>query len=177
MAYTLDETDRQIIVLLQRDGRLSNVEIGRQLGLAEGTVRKRLERLLNEKIIRVIAVADPAVLGLTASVLIHIQTELGDINAVAQRLAEIPAVQAVSVITGNYDIIIEAALTSSDRLLAFLIDKISTVPGVKRTETSHVMRVVKRARDWSILQATPDRANAANTGDDPIIPGAIVITS
>ncbi|MHB1416569.1 MAG: Lrp/AsnC family transcriptional regulator, partial [Chloroflexota bacterium] len=54
----LDQLDRQIVALLQKNGRLANQEIGRQLGVTEGTVRKRLERLLAEGWIRVMAVAD-----------------------------------------------------------------------------------------------------------------------
>ena len=45
----LDELDRDIIRALQQDGRRSNVEIARDLGVAESTVRKRLERLLEEQ--------------------------------------------------------------------------------------------------------------------------------
>ena len=63
MAHSVDEFDREIIGLLQQDGRLANVEIARALGITEGTVRKRLERLLSEGIIRIMAVADPVALG------------------------------------------------------------------------------------------------------------------
>jgi len=179
MAHTPDETDRQIIFLLQRDGRLSNVEIGRQLGLAEGTVRKRLERLIGENVIRIIALAEPAAFGLTTRVLISIQAELGELNNVAQRLAQMPEVCSVSVITGSFDIIIEVALPSSDRLLSFLIDKVSSIPGVKRTETSQVMQVVKHRCDWSVGSAGEGGSSLtpAQPPGDQIMPGAIVISS
>lgn len=175
MAHIPDATDRQIIVLLQDDGRLSNVEIGRRLGLAEGTVRKRVERLIAENIIRIIAVAEPAAFGLTSAVLISIQAELGELNNVAQRLAQIPEVHSVGLITGSFDIIIEAVLPSSDKLLSFLIDKISSVPGVKRTESSHVMQVVKRACDWTVVPMPGGHGQAPPV--DPVVPGTIVISS
>ena len=57
MVHSLDETDRQIIVLLQRDGRLSNVEIGRRLGLADGIVRRRLDHLIAANICCIVALA------------------------------------------------------------------------------------------------------------------------
>lgn len=179
MVHTPDETDRQIIFLLQSDGRLSNVEIGRRLGLAEGTVRKRLERLIAENVIRIIALAKPAAFGLTTRVLISIQTELGELNNVAKRLAQMPEVCSVSVITGSFDIIIEVALPSSDRLLPFLIDKVSAIPGVKRTETSQVMQVVKHACDWMVGSAGGDRSSfsSALPSSDQIMPGAIVIST
>lgn len=179
MAHTLDEFDRQIITLLQRDGRLSNVEIARTLGLAEGTVRKRLEKLLGEGFIRLMAVADPARLGLAASIIIGIQTELGQLNEVARRLAALPEVLCVSIVTGTYDIMIEAVLPSGEHLLSFLVDKVSPIPGVKRTETSHVMQVIKRACDWTVPgsaegQPQPALRTAATT--DQVVPGAIVVS-
>ena len=179
MAHPLDEFDRKIIALLQQDGRLSNVELARKLGVAEGTVRKRLERLLNEEIIRVMAVAEPASLGLKASVVIGIQTDLGQMNEVAQRLALLPEVHSVNIVTGTYDVMIEAALPSGEHLLSFLIDKVSAIPGVKRTETSHVLQAVKRACDWVVPETSIGRAASAPSpasSTDMVVPGAIVIS-
>jgi Lrp/AsnC family transcriptional regulator, regulator for asnA, asnC and gidA len=179
MAHTLDEFDRQIIALLQKDGRLANVEIARSLGLAEGTVRKRLDRLLSEGIIRMMAVADPARLGLAASIFIGIQTELGQLNEVAQRLAALPEVHCVNIVTGTYDVMIEAVLPSGEHLLSFLIDKVSPIPGVKRTETSHVLQVVKRACDWAVPAAgSADHASfaASTLAPEQVVPGAIVVS-
>jgi len=179
MAHPLDEFDRQIIGLLQQDGRLSNVEIARTLGLAEGTVRKRLERLLSDGIIRIVAVAEPALLGLGASVVIGIQTDLGQMNEVAQWLAALPEVHCVNIVTGTYDVMIEAALPSGEHLLSFLIDKVSTVPGVRRTETSHVLQAVKRACDWAIPEVSigrPSHAPHPAPSTDMVVPGAIVVS-
>lgn len=178
MAHTLDELDRQIIALLQKDGRLSNVEVARTLGLAEGTVRKRLDRLLSAGIMRIMAVTDPAALGLPASILIGIQVELGQLNEVARRLAALPEVLSVDIVTGTYDVIIEAALPSGEHLLSFLIDKVSAIPSVKRTETSHVMQVVKRACDWSITELPGGQASQSSQTTSPvdqIVPGTIVV--
>ncbi|MGE5602200.1 MAG: Lrp/AsnC family transcriptional regulator [Nitrososphaerales archaeon] len=179
MAHSVDDFDRQIIGLLQRDGRLSNVEIARTLGITEGTVRKRLERLLDEGIIRIMAVPEPAALGLTAKVIIGIQTELGDMNEVAQRLSAIPEIHCINLVTGTYDIMLEAVLPSAEHLLSFLIDKISTIPGVRRTETTHVLRAVKRSCDWAVPQEQGVRTSSSTDqapGTDQVVPGAIVVS-
>lgn len=176
--YSLDEFDRRIIALLEKDGRLSNVEIARSLNLSEGTIRKRLDRLLSAGIMRVIAVTDPAAVGLPATIIMGIQAELGRLNEIAQRLAALPEVRCVDIVTGTYDVMIEAALPSGEHLLSFLIDKVSAIPGVRRTETSHVMQMVKRACDWSITEL-PDKhavqASRAASPVDQIVPGTIVI--
>lgn len=174
MAQTLDEFDRQIIHLLQTNGRLSHVEIARSLGLSEGTVRKRLDRLIHAGIIRIVAVTNPAALGLAASVFIGIQAELSRLGEVAQRLAALPEVQSVDIVTGTYDVIIEAALPSAEHLLSFLVDKVSAIPGVKRTETSHVMQALKRSCDWSIMELTHVQTMPSSPADQ-VVPGTIVV--
>ena len=78
-------------------------------------------------------------------------------NEVAQRLTAIPEVHCVNIVTGTYDIMLEAVLPSAEHLLSFLVDKVSTIPGVRRTETSHVLSTVKRSCDWVVPQAPPGR--------------------
>ena len=60
----MDELDRKIISLLERNGRASNARIARDVGVSEGTVRRRLKRLISEKIINVVALPDPRKLGI-----------------------------------------------------------------------------------------------------------------
>ncbi|MGC8780047.1 MAG: CBS domain-containing protein [Anaerolineae bacterium] len=148
--FIVDELDRQIIALLQRDGRMTNVEIARELGIAEGTVRKRLERLLGNEVIHVTAVADPALLNLLAPVIVGIQAEPHRIQEVADRLAQLPEVNSVAIVTGAFDIVIEAVLLRREDLLSFLTDQVAHIPGVKRTETYQVLKAVKWARDWRL---------------------------
>jgi len=59
----LDEMDRAIIRMLQHDGRLPFREIARQLGVAEGTVRLRANRLARSGALTIVAIADPFRLG------------------------------------------------------------------------------------------------------------------
>jgi len=55
-AGPVDEIDRAIIRLLQRDGRSSNTEIGRALDLTEATIRKRIGRLVSDNLVNIVAV-------------------------------------------------------------------------------------------------------------------------
>ncbi len=59
----LDEIDNQLINLLQRDGRASNIDLARQMGVSEGTIRRRFRNLVKEEIIRVVAIPDASKLG------------------------------------------------------------------------------------------------------------------
>ena len=60
----MDELDRKIIALLQMDGRASNAKIAREVGVSEGTVRRRLRKLLEDDVVRVVAVPNLEKLGL-----------------------------------------------------------------------------------------------------------------
>jgi DNA-binding Lrp family transcriptional regulator/predicted transcriptional regulator len=163
MPYTLDNLDRQVIALLQRDGRTSNVEIARELGVAEGTVRKRLERLIESGIIRVTAVANPGVLSNATPVFVGVEVDLQRLEQVATALAGMPEVLRVAIVAGEYDIIIEAVLPAMDRLLPFLRDRVGAIPGVKHTATFQVLELAKWSSDWSI----PEEVGAPKSAPRP----------
>jgi Lrp/AsnC family transcriptional regulator for asnA, asnC and gidA len=167
-----DALDRQIISVLQGDGRMSNVEVARLLGVAEATVRKRLERLLDEGFIRIVAIAEPGHFGLSTQLFVGVEVDLAGIHGVAARLAEVPEIYSVKIVTGAYDIILEAYLPSGSDLLGFLVDKVAAIPGVKRTETCHIAAVPKRGCDWQV----PSRRDAGSGGaGSGILPGSIVV--
>lgn len=150
MPHAVDETDRRIIALLQADGRRPNVDMAAELGLAEGTIRKRLDRLLTGGIIRITAIVDPPRVGLDTSAVITIQVDLSLVDDIVRQLAALPQVQSVSVTTGNWDLIVEAVFPTDRQLLAFLKDSVASIPGVRRTETSHVLRRVKHVGNWEL---------------------------
>jgi DNA-binding Lrp family transcriptional regulator/CBS domain-containing protein len=170
MPYTLDSLDRQVIALLQRDGRTPNVEIARELGIAEGTVRKRLERLIDSGIIHVTAVANPGVLSNATPVFVGVEVDLQRLEQVAATLAGMPEVLRVAIVAGEYDIMLEAVLPAIDRLLPFLRDRVGTIPGVKHTATFQVLELAKWSSDWSIpeevgtLKSASRPARAAPAG-------------
>jgi Lrp/AsnC family transcriptional regulator for asnA, asnC and gidA len=146
----IDDLDRKIISLLQRDGRMSNSEIARQLGVAEGTVRRRVERLVQEEIIRIAAVANPFKIGLNTVALISIDVDLPKLVDVAQELVRMKEVRYVGYATGAHDIIIECLFPSNQALLRFLAERLATVPGIRRTETSIQLDILKRSYEWEI---------------------------
>ena len=79
----MDELDQDIIDLLQANGRASNARIARKVGVSEGTVRRRLRRLTQENIVKVIAVPNLDKIGYTTAALIGLQTAPGQLDQVA----------------------------------------------------------------------------------------------
>lgn len=140
----MDDLDRKLIQLLQVNGRASNARIARDVGVSEGTVRRRLRRLIQEEIIRVVAVPDPEKMGYKTIALIGIQADPDKIDSVAERLAQLPEAQYVSLTTGSYDLFIWVALPSSEELGKFLRQKVGVTPGIRRTETFVHLAIIKK---------------------------------
>jgi Lrp/AsnC family transcriptional regulator, regulator for asnA, asnC and gidA len=149
-APTVDATDRAIIRLLQRDGRMSNTEIGRALDLTETTIRKRIARLLGERLINFVAVPTPQAVGMTTSAIIGISVELGELNHVSARLARHPEVRYAGVSTGRYDLIVEAFFQDNEHLLSFVADELGSDPAVRQVETSLILKVAKFSYEWEV---------------------------
>lgn len=142
----MDDIDRKVIASLREDGRASHAQLGRELGLSEGTARRRLNKLLDDKIIRVTAVPDPERLGYHTSAFIGLQVDPSRIESVADQLAAFPEAEHVSITTGSYDIFIWVNLASSEALASFLHHRVGLIEGVRHTET--FMSLETRKRTW-----------------------------
>ena len=140
----MDELDSKIISLLQKDGRASNAGIARQVGVSEGTVRRRLKRLIQEEYIRVIALPDPSKMGFDSEALIGVQVDPDKVDRVSEDLSQLDEVSWVAMTTGQYDVFAWATLPSSEALGIFLRTKVGTIPGVRRTETFVSLANTKR---------------------------------
>ena len=140
----MDELDAKIIAILQEDGRASNAGIARRVGVSEGTVRRRLKRLVDDNFIQVIAMLDPGKMGFGAEALIGVQVDPDKVDEVSRALSTLEEVSWVAVTTGSYDIFAWATLKSSESLGVFLRTKVGVIPGVRRTETFVSLSVKKR---------------------------------
>ena len=140
----MDQLDRDIIGILQKDGRTSNAGMSRDLGVSEGTIRRRLKSLVDDEVIQILAFVEPSKLGYPTEVIIAFQVDLGKIENVGAALSTLPEVMSVSVTTGSFDMFVSVALPSHENLHSFLTDKVGSIPGIKRSETFVTMSVKKR---------------------------------
>ncbi len=147
----VDALDRNIIRLLQRNGRLSNTEIARTLNVTETTVRKRMAHLLERNLMNVVAVPTPEAVGMNLSALIGISVNLTALSAAAEALRRCREVRYVGVAAGRFDIIIEAFFTDQEHLLRFVTEDIGPLEGVTNIETSVILKVVKFSYEWEIV--------------------------
>lgn len=136
----LDKTDWSIIELLS-ERYLSNNEIARRLDISEGTVRRRIKTLQDEGVMRIKAQLDPNVMEerqiamVTANV-----TEANLLDTKARELSRLKGVASVSILSGQFDLLIEVIVDSNRGLMRFLIDELSTVEGLSKTETFVILK-------------------------------------
>ena len=97
----MDELDQRIISLLQVDGRVSNAEIARTLGIAEATVRRRVSRLIHDDVFRITAVPDIQKMGYSTTALVGVEAQPGRADEVAEALAKLEEVHYGAVTTGD----------------------------------------------------------------------------
>ena len=147
----LDDLDDKLINLLQTDGRASNIELAKKVGVSEGTVRRRFRNLIRDEIIRVVAIPDPSKLGRNTTALIGLQVDPALVDPVASELAKIPEVQYAAVTTGAYDVFLWVALGSPEELSNFLRTRVGSIGGVRRTETFVNLSIKKNPAGPSAL--------------------------
>jgi Lrp/AsnC family transcriptional regulator, regulator for asnA, asnC and gidA len=144
----LDEKSKEIIALLQRDGRMSYVSIAKQVGLSETAVRQRAQRLLEHGVMQIVAVTDPLQLGFAWEAMIGVRVS-GNIEAIADALGEIEAIDFIVLTGGKFDIILEVVAESDEQLIA-LTNTIRGIPGVIGSETLVYLSTHKQAYSWGV---------------------------
>jgi Lrp/AsnC family transcriptional regulator for asnA, asnC and gidA len=140
----IDITDQCIIALLQADGRLQHTDLARRLGIPEATVRRRMKRLLDERVMQIVAVPDPYRIGYDTHAIIGLRVQPGKIKDVIAVLDPLPQIRYIGVTAGTYDIVVEALFEDNDALRHFLTDTLGQIDGLQGTETSYVLEVAKR---------------------------------
>ncbi len=124
------DTDDRIVALLLGDGRMSNREIARRIGVSEGNVRNRLRKMAEAKVMRLGVVCDAASLGMGAVAMARIASSPGRTDAVLAALADIEAVAFLAATSGEYNITVAIQCSTIDDLAALCDDRIMSVRGV-----------------------------------------------
>lgn len=153
---SLDHTDRAIIALLNEDGRMSSAEIARQLGdIPSRTVSYRIDSLLERGIIAIKAIVNPTALGYDVLADVYLEVEPGRVRAVADIVASFPEVSYVACATGDSDVSVSVRVRNNEELFDFVADKLSGIPGVRRTQTHLLPVKLKDIDNWLPLEVIP----------------------
>lgn len=152
-SFTLqtDHYDRQIVRLLQEDGRMSNRAIADKIGVSEGTVRNRIKRLKEMGLVKVTALVnlyeDPE--AFSAYVLIRLKSR--DLIGFGEQFSKLPGVVSVAALAGQYDLVVEVLVDSKVGLIDFVTNHLVSVAEVQTAET---MIILKSFNKWA--EMSPD---------------------
>jgi len=141
----MDAIDRRILEVLQRDGRVSNVALAKQVGLSAPAVLRRVERLEQEGVInRYVALLDRRKIGkeLVAFIQISIDANWRE-KSFAEKIEEYPNILECYHITGQTDYLLKVVASHIDELEDFISNSMTRMPGVDKVVTSIVLSEVK----------------------------------
>lgn len=130
----LDDLDAQLILLLERDGRMSYADLGSAVGLTPGGARARVKRLQERKVVRVIGVTSPHAVGLRSIASLQIEVS-GNIDTVAEQISSFDGVRYLVLGSGRFSILVEVYATTPTELFDLINRQIREIPGVTRIET------------------------------------------
>ncbi|WP_435099271.1 Lrp/AsnC family transcriptional regulator [Halarchaeum sp. P4] len=132
----MDDLDRQILDVLRRDARTPYTEIGDELGVSEGTIRNRVERLQEEGVIERFTISTS-----TGNVKAMIEVDVAvdvDTHAVGDEIAEWPEVDFVWQVSGELDIVVVVDAKDTTRVNE-LITKTRELDDVTTTKTRLIL--------------------------------------
>lgn len=141
----IDETDREILRILQENGRISNAEIARQVGMAPSAIFQRIRRLEERDIIAGYSVrlnARSLGHGLVAFIMVQTGENAREYNTAAL-LAALPEVQEVHRVVGEDCFIVKARVQDTDALASLLEHRIQAIPSITSTRTTIVVKTIK----------------------------------
>jgi Lrp/AsnC family transcriptional regulator, regulator for asnA, asnC and gidA len=146
---TPDDVSKAIIEELQQDGRRPYAAIARAVGLSEAAVRQRVQRLLDNDIMQIVAVTNPLEVGFPRQAMIGVTVE-GPPEPVADALAHMPEIDYVVTTAGGFDVLAEIVCESDEHLHEVLSNRIRAIPGVLRTESFVYLRLRKQTYAWGV---------------------------
>ncbi|MFV2044766.1 MAG: Lrp/AsnC family transcriptional regulator [Anaerolineales bacterium] len=140
---SLDLVDYEVISVLHRDGRCPAVKIAKEIGVSEATVRRRVEKLVEEGVIRIAAVSDPHKLGFPLVIYGNAKIDHGNLNEAAETLAEFKEVRFVAITAGRHTLTFEAWFGTNEHLLEFLTERLDAIEGISDVEVSQLLYKIK----------------------------------
>ena len=140
----IDEIDKKIIEMLQKNARTPFTRIAEEIGLSEGAVRKRVEALERKGIIKkYAAIVEPKKLGYNSITLLGLDAEPTKLLDIAKKISELEEARVVYLSTGDHMIMAEIWARDGEHLSKILADKIGKIEGVKRLCPAIILEKIK----------------------------------
>lgn len=139
----LDEIDLRIMDALRKDGRVAFAQIAEQLGVSPGMIRQRYSRLVDQGYLKVVAITNPLRMGFKTMAMIGIRADGSKLLDVADKVSKLDEVIYMTISSGRFDIFAEVVCRDHEDLLRFITEKLSTIDGVRESESFMHLKIVK----------------------------------
>ena len=143
----MDAVSLAIIEQLQEDGRRPYAAIGKAVGLSEAAIRQRVQKLLDQGVMQIVAVTDPLTVGFRRQAMLGIHVD-GDLDPVADALSAMSEVEYIVITAGSFDLMAEIVCEDDDHLLDVINKRVRTLPGVRSTEIFVYLKLRKQTYMW-----------------------------
>ncbi len=140
--YEIDQLDLNIIKLLQHNGRIAYSDIARSIDAPEATIRYRVKRLIDEKIISISAFINTGKVKYENVAYIELETEPNFLDDDLNELVVMENISYVASVTGDYDVMLEYIYKDNEDLLNF-INTLKQNPNVKRLSSRTILKIHK----------------------------------
>ncbi|MBN2050393.1 MAG: Lrp/AsnC family transcriptional regulator [Spirochaetales bacterium] len=168
MTVNFDAIDSKIICLLQEDGRMPFTKIARELKIAESTVRARTQRLIQDGIIKIVAVSDPKMLGYEIYGNIKLIIDSAKIDSIIEKLRKLDEITYIALLTGDTDIDIDFIVPAFEDLGKLIYGKINRIDGIVQSRTSLIVGYEKDTYTWkTVLEQAPSTGTPESTNPKP----------
>jgi len=158
--YEIDDIDLKIVNLLMEDGRMPASEVARVLGgVSERAVRYRIERMVEENLVRISAIVNPKMFGYSIIADVWLEVEADSILEVARKVTEFECVSYVACAIGESDVSIQVFARDNVEVYQFITEVIGKIPGVRKTTTSIVPIVLKDVYQWHVPASAVSRSD------------------
>ena len=142
-----DSADKAIIRELQVDGRMAYAKLAPLVGLSEAATRQRVNRLVERRVMEIVAVTDPAMLGLKHQSMVGINVN-AHVQNIADQLAKIDSIDYLVVTAGRYDILAEVFCSDAAEFLTIVNDQIRPIVGIQHLEILTYLDLAKQTYNW-----------------------------
>ncbi|MHA1263796.1 MAG: Lrp/AsnC family transcriptional regulator [Candidatus Helarchaeota archaeon] len=141
--YSPDELDHRIIRCLSEDGRASYTQIAERLGVTPATIRNRLNRLLETKIIRNFKpIVDRKLFNLDISAFFMISLDSSKLtDSIVKQLQDFSEISQISILTSQPNIVCTAYARNMDDF-SILLARITQIDGIKDIKTNFIMKSI-----------------------------------
>ena len=152
----IDEMDARILSAMSSDSRRSYADVGNEVGLSTAAVHERVRKLVERGVIRRFSLSvEPQALGLAFTAFVAIRNDGGiHCREVAPRLLEMPEVQELHSVAGEYDFLAKIRTTHA-RALEDVLYAIKSIPGVARTTSTVVLNTEFEDRPLTLQPSAP----------------------